>query len=259
MSPKTNVKDGKGYLPMRDLRVRHSRLRSRSFAIKFGTETHGDMSGITVDHVHIYSSHQGIGIDWRGAGNLHGAIFSNIMVHRAQWVGSGSYDDPHWMGNAQPIFISNDVWSNNPDSGTGNITDLHFENITSVSENGVMISGRGGRVDGINLVSVRLVIQQRPKNNATNGPHPSHNYHPTNPDSTTTPPHWDPDGDMPDKDSPVDGFFVEHASKVTFQDCSVSFVGQSEPGNSFGECVRLGNGTGDVKPVQLATCRLPAR
>eukprot|EP01051_Picozoa_sp_SAG22_P000244 SAG22_NODE_5_length_41775_cov_111.520971_7_plen_272_part_00 len=230
VSPKTNVKDGAGYLPMRGLTVRASRLRSRSFAIKFGTETHGDMSAIVIDRVHIYSSHQGIGIDWRGAGNLHGAVFSNINIHRAQWDGSGSYDDPHWMGNAQPIFISNDVWANNPDSGTGSVAQLRFENITSVSENGVMISGRGGRVEGIELVNVRLVIQQRPKNNATNGPHPAHNYHPTNPDSTTMPPHWDPTGDMPDKDAPVDGFYVEHASQVTFEGCSVSFVGRRSPG-----------------------------
>ena len=155
--------------------------------------------------------------------------------------------------------ISNDVWSNNPGSGTGKVSNLRFENITSVSENGVMISGRGGLVEGIELVNVRLIIQQRPKNNASNGPHPSHNYHPTNPDSTTTPPHWDPEGDMPDKDAPVDGFFVEHASQVTFEGCSVSFVGQAEPGNSFGGCVRLGNGTHGVQPVQLTTCRLPAR
>ena len=84
VSPKTNVKDGAGYLPMRGLTVRASRLRSRSFAVKFGTETHGDMSAIVIDRVHIYSSHQGIGIDWRGAGNLRGAVFSNINIHRAQ-------------------------------------------------------------------------------------------------------------------------------------------------------------------------------
>ena len=41
---------------------------------------------------------------------------------------------------------------------------------------------------------------------------------------------------MPDKDVPVDGAFVGHATRVTFEGCSVSFVGQAEPGNAFGEC-----------------------
>lgn len=109
---------------------------------------------------------------------------------------------------------------------------------------------------GIVLVN-RVLIHQRPSNNATNGPHPSHNYHPTNLDSTTTP--RDAKGDMPDKDAPVDGFVVEHATQVTFEGCSVSFVGQAEPWHAFGECVRLGDGTSGVQPAQLDACRLPAR
>ena len=76
--------------------------------------TVGDMSAIVIDRVHIYSSHQGIGIDWRGAGNLHGAVLSNINIHSAQCDGSGSYDDPHWMGNAQPIVLSADRWRGGP-------------------------------------------------------------------------------------------------------------------------------------------------
>eukprot|EP01052_Picozoa_sp_SAG31_P002263 SAG31_NODE_78_length_27447_cov_83.819877_9_plen_135_part_00 len=100
ITPKTNVPDGSGgYLPLRNLTVRNSRLRSRSFGIKWGTETHGDMSDIVFDNLQIHNSHHGIGIDWRGAGHLSNAVFSNINLLRMSWVGSGSYTDQNWYGS----------------------------------------------------------------------------------------------------------------------------------------------------------------
>ena len=90
-----------GYIPLRGLTVRNARLRSRSFAVKVGTETHGDMTGLRFDRIQIYSSHHGIGIDWRGAGHFHDAVFSNINVLRADWLGTGSFMSQNWMGAAR--------------------------------------------------------------------------------------------------------------------------------------------------------------
>ena len=101
------------------------------------------MRGIRFDRVQIPSSHQGVGIDWRGGGNLSDCNFTNLNIHRVGWVGSGPYEDQHWMGNAQPIFVSNDVWPANPDSGRGSIRGLRFENGTLGRE------GRAGA--GLNI------------------------------------------------------------------------------------------------------------
>jgi len=94
ITPKTNVPmiDGSGeYLPLRNLTVRNCRLRSRSFGVKWGTETHGNMSDILFDNIQIHNSHHGIGIDWRGAGHLTNAVFSNVNMLRTSWVGSGTF------------------------------------------------------------------------------------------------------------------------------------------------------------------------
>eukprot|EP00935_MAST-01C_sp_MAST-1C-sp1_P002243 g2243.t1 len=252
ISPKTNIRGANGtYLPLVGLTVRHSRLRSRSFGVKFGTETHGNMSDIVFDNIQIHNSHQGIGIDWRGAGHLRNASFTNMNILRASWVGSGPYEDQQWMGNAQPIFVSNDVWPQNPDSGNGTLSGLRFENVSATGENGVFVSGRGGRVSDVALVNVNVVVQQRPKNNATNGPHPSHNYHPSNVPQHGKWPPWGPEQVA----APVDAFYVEHASGVRLVGCSAAFAGKPEPGNTFGCCVRLGNGTAPADRQALLLLR----
>jgi polygalacturonase len=83
ISPKSGISLSNGTklaMPLRGLTIRDTRIRSRSFAIKFGTETYGDISDIVVDRVHIYDSHQGIGLDLRRPGSLTRARFTNMCV-----------------------------------------------------------------------------------------------------------------------------------------------------------------------------------
>jgi polygalacturonase len=185
ITPKTNIPDSMfphGFIPLVGLTVRNSRLRSRGFAVKFGTETHGDMSDVVFDRISIYSTHHGIGIDWRGAGRLNNAVFSNINVLRADWVGTGDFESQNWMGAAQPFSITNKGgWLLNPNETIGRVTNVLVENFTAVSENGFFVSGLGGNdsstVSGIensSFVNVHVFVQQLPSNNATNGPHAAH-------------------------------------------------------------------------------------
>jgi hypothetical protein len=233
ISPKTNIPDPTfphGVIPLVGLTVRNSRLRSRSFAVKFGTETHGDMRDVVFDRVTIYSAHHGVGIDWRGAGHFDNAVFSNINVLRADWVGTGGFESQNWMGAAQPFSITNKGGGLlNPNETIGRVTNVLVENWTSVSENGFFVSGLGGNdsstvtgIENISFVNVHALVQQLPSNNATNGPHAAH-------DDTTG-------GRIA---APVDAFFVEYASGVTFTGCSAAFSGDPTVGNNFGTCVRL--------------------
>ena len=329
--------DGSGeYLPLRNLTVRNCRLRSRSFGVKWGTEPHvrnatqstrqllvfvswfcfdslfawfqGNMSDILFDNIQIHNAHHGIGIDWRGAGHLTNAVFSNINMLRMSWVGSGSFTDQNWMGAAQSISITNKGGSLlNPNETTGSVSHVRFENITSVSENSAVFvssctqtgnstydshghctAGLPGSIHDIEFVNVVAVIEQLPSNNASNGvsprnppvvasdvwvfavrllvvvqPHTSH-------DDTTG---------MRSHGPPVDAFFVEMATDVTFTGCSAAFAGQPsvshdcynynthdggkrqpDPSgcpNSFGQCLRFGPGFKGDASQSLDACVPP--
>ena len=109
------------------------------------------------------------------------------------------------MGAAQPFSITNKGGGLNPGEKVGVVSDIVIENLSSVSENGILISGVEGNerpAVSISLVNVHALIQQLPSNNATNGPHTAH-------DDTTG-------GRIA---APVDAFYVEFASGVTFTDC----------------------------------------
>ena len=274
ISPKTNVLRGDGsggFLPLHNLTVRNSRLRSRSFGVKWGTETRGDMSEVRFDNIQIHNAHHGIGIDWRGAGHFRDATFTNINLLRTSWVGSGSYLDQNWMGAAQSISITNNRELLGPGEVPGTISNVLFENITTVSENsavyvsactehgkatydshGLCTEGLPpGAISNITFVNVVAVIQQNPGNNASNGPHTSH-------DDTT--------GSR--NAAPIDAFFVEYASDVTFHGCSAAFAGAPAVStdcnlkggceNIFGVCLRIGNGTSSGQPQSLVACVPPA-
>jgi polygalacturonase len=279
ITSKTNVQRVDGtYVPLRNLTVRNSRLRSRSFGVKVGTETHGDMSDILFDNIQIHNSHHGIGIDWRGMGHFTNATFSNINFLRMSWVGSGSYKQQNWMGAAQSISITNKGGSLlNPNETTGEVAHVLFENVTSVSENSaVYISactehgnstydshgnctrGLGSSIHDISFVNVVAIVEQLPSNNASNGPHSSH-------DDTTG-------MRIP---APVDAFFVEMATDVSFKGCSAAFSGAPsvsrqcvlhkngketpDPSgcpNSFGRCIHFGPGVQGTVP-ELSDCTPP--
>lgn len=114
-----------------------------------------------------------------------------------------------------------------------------LENITAQSENGIFISGRVGGVSNLQMRNVRLLLQQRPNNNGSWGPCPSHSYWPTSGPRRqwASDPVWDP----------VAGVFIEYATGVTMDDVFVSFVGAAKPKNAWGECVQVdGNSTSGV-------------
>ena len=252
ISPKATLKlpDG-GYLPMRGLTVRHARLRSRSFAVKIGTEIYGDMEDMLFEDLRVYSSHEGLGIDLRESGNVRNVTFRRVNIDQVYWAGSGEFARQNWMGNAQPIFVSNGK-AFGPVRPRGTISGLLFEDVTAVGENGVYISGlpsapgmERGSIHDVVFRDVRVVVQQLPKNNATNGPHPAHS------DRQEFAAAGGAGGE------PVDAFFVEHATGVSFEGaCTAAFAGSAKPGNAFGACVRFGAGAGEPAP-QLAGCVPP--
>ena len=62
------------YGPIRNVRVSDCELRSTSCALKLGSETFGDMSGIRFESCRITASNRGLGIMLRDGGNLSDKI-----------------------------------------------------------------------------------------------------------------------------------------------------------------------------------------
>ena len=154
------------------------------------------------------------------------------------------------MGNAQPLFLSNTkVWG--PIRPRGTIANVTFENLTAVAANGVYISGEAvpGRektIHDVRFRNVRVVISQPPGNNATNGPHPAHS------DRQEAALGRGAGATAPRE--PVDAYFFEHVSGVTFDKRSAAaFAGRAMPGNSFGACAFFGEGTDTPAPA-LSKC-----
>jgi hypothetical protein len=172
------------------------------------------------------------------------------------------------------------VWPKPVPTPAGILSDITFENITSVSENGVYVKGRpraAGEtresIRGVRFVNVRVLLQQRPKNSGSNGPHPSRTDrqelkgeaggvgegHPASRGAAAEGPKEATEeaaggGAEAEK---VDAFFIEHAESVSFEGCSAAFEGEPMAGNAYGSCVGLGNGTGGITPPKLDSCVRP--
>ncbi len=100
-------------------------IRSKSCAIKIGTETFADISHIAVHNCSIFESNRGIGLVSRDGGRFSQMIFSNILF-------DCRHGHPcHW-GKADPVFIS--VRHRDPQVQPGQVEDITFSQLSGVSE-----------------------------------------------------------------------------------------------------------------------------
>ena len=183
ISPKTWY----GFGPLHNLLIEGCRFRARSGGIHFGASSWYDYVNVTIRNTVVVNAHGGLLVQTRGPGSVIGLTVENFMVSHSL------FDSPcrPWMGNAQAIAISADRWCGGPapcdreGPPAGTIRGLRFENITAQSENGIFVSGRVGGVSDVAFKNVQLVVQQRPANNGSFGPCPTHAYWPT-----SDPPGW---------------------------------------------------------------------
>ncbi len=65
--------------------VHNCTIRSRSSAIKFGSNTDMDMFDIVFDNITIWDSNRGLGIQQRSGGNIYNVTYSNINIETRSW------------------------------------------------------------------------------------------------------------------------------------------------------------------------------
>lgn len=125
---KTTAKPDALQQPIRNVVVSHCLVRSKSCAIKIGTETWADIENVIVSHCSLFESNRGIGLISRDGGHFRQLSFSNILF-------DCRHGHPcHW-GKADPVFIS--VRHRVAQVAPGNIEHLTFSNLSGSAEGAI--------------------------------------------------------------------------------------------------------------------------
>lgn len=155
--PKTTAEFG----PLRNLVVRNTTIRSKSHAIKFGSNTDAEMSDIIFENITIWDSNSGLSIQQRSGGNIHNVTYRNINIETR-------YVAPRWWGNGEWLSITAE--KRHPTDQIGRTYDIVFENINAVSENGGLISGRLNGVQGLIMRHITVELAQWSNYSTGQGP-----------------------------------------------------------------------------------------
>jgi polygalacturonase len=145
-------------------------MTSRSCAIKIGSENMDKIAHIVFDNCIIRESNRGIGIQNRDEGTVEDISFSNIQVD------SHLFSDV-WWGKSEPIYITaytrqagdhKDAGWRFPkgmtDYSVGVIDNIHFNNISCESENGVFVGAdTKDKIQNLYFDQVDLLICKRTK------------------------------------------------------------------------------------------------
>lgn len=162
-----NRREFEQYGSCHDIVVTNCVMTSRSCAIKIGSENMDSIYNVAIDNCIITRSNRGLGIQNRDEGTVSDVVFSNIQMDCQLWSNV-------WWGQAEPIYVTSYPRANGnhkdanwrfPKGETrgrcGEVSRIHFNNITAVSENGCFVGGdEMGKVNNIYFNNVRLFIKK---------------------------------------------------------------------------------------------------
>ncbi|WP_226482802.1 glycoside hydrolase family 28 protein [Natrinema amylolyticum] len=137
--------------PCEHVTVTNCTLASSACAIKFGSETGGDIRHCTFDNCVVYGSNRGLGIQHRDGGLIEHVLFSNITVETHLLPGP-------WWGKAEPIYVTS--VPRDDDTDLGAVRDVRFANVVADAENGALLYGHAdATLEEIRLDAVSLSIE----------------------------------------------------------------------------------------------------
>jgi len=116
--------------PSQNINVSDCVLQSRSSAIRIGGWDQNHMSNYNFSNITIFDSNCGINITVRDSGSVQNINFSNIRIETRMHTGD-------WWGNGEPIKIS--ALRGVPGHPIGTIKNIHFNNITCLGENAILL------------------------------------------------------------------------------------------------------------------------
>ncbi|MDK9362389.1 glycoside hydrolase family 28 protein [Lelliottia wanjuensis] len=125
---KTTAKAPELQQPIDNVTINNCIIRSKSCAIKVGTETFADITHLAVSNCVIFESNRGIGLVSRDGGHFSMMSFSNILF-------DCRHGHPcHW-GKADPVFIS--VRHRARDVTPGDIRQVTFSGLSGTGEGAI--------------------------------------------------------------------------------------------------------------------------
>lgn len=125
---KTTAKPPELQQPIDNVTINNCIIRSKSCAIKVGTETFADITHLAVSNCVIFESNRGIGLVSRDGGHFSMMSFSHILF-------DCRHGHPcHW-GKADPVFIS--VRHRAPDVTPGDIRQVTFSGLSGTGEGAI--------------------------------------------------------------------------------------------------------------------------
>ena len=160
------LKAKEGFGPLRNIVVRNVSIRSKSHAIKFGSNCDTEMSDILFENIIIWDSNSGLGIQHRSQGDIHNVTYRHIRIETR-------YVAPRWWGNGDWLSITAEP--RHQHDIIGELYDLTFENIFAVSENGGLISSkRQNGIHGLVMQDIRVVLDRWSNYSMGQGPKCQH-------------------------------------------------------------------------------------
>ena len=138
--------------PCENIIITGCTLSSRSSAIVMGSDVVGTIRDVVVDSCVISNSHRGVSVRLNMSGTMEHIAFSNLSIQTRLY-------DPAWWGRGTPIDVVVTPW--NEVTHAGKVRDIHFSNIISRGENGVVVYGyTPGVIDGVTFDHVSVHIDK---------------------------------------------------------------------------------------------------
>ncbi|MEI7734028.1 MAG: glycosyl hydrolase family 28 protein [Ferruginibacter sp.] len=116
-----------------NINISNCNLQSYSSGIRIGFFDQNSVKNINISNCNITNSTRGIGIFLRDEGSLENISVNNVVIETRLRTGD-------WWGNGEPIHISA-VRGKDTSLPLGKIKNVSFDNITCISENGILIYG----------------------------------------------------------------------------------------------------------------------
>ena len=236
--------------------VRDSTVRSRSSAIKFGSNTGIPMTELLFERITIVDSNRALALQARDGPCEGGFCISNVTF-RDIYINGTRFWPLKWWGDGSAMYIS--TMLRTADAGASGVQNVTFENIVAFSQSASVFSGLapGGRVEGITLRNISLTIERRMNWNysLSEGVFPSVEYDPSEgvpivPEGAGTPTRLNMSGWMP-------GIYAESVAGLVLDDVRIAFVGDAQP--YWGSvCVNTTRAGAPVKVIG-GSCAPPGR
>ncbi|PNH05100.1 putative polygalacturonase [Tetrabaena socialis] len=138
------------------VRVANCTLRSRSAAVKLGSETRADITDITFEHLQVLDSNRGLAIQLRDHGSVRNVTFQHISVFTRQYPG-------RWWGGGEPMYVT--ALPRWPLARVGQLANVTFRNVVAETRGGlVVVAGSPESVlRGVAFEDVRVTLYPPPE------------------------------------------------------------------------------------------------